>query len=260
MNIRKAPTLLAFVFILITLARVSHFASVHLQAGVLGPVFALGMGLAVFLASSNTREHITIREGAKEDRRSRNARMVAWGLLVLSVLAEGLFNLADTLSALGETPAPHILLGAYVYGVYPTLLVAGFGMLQGYLDRLPTPPAKHTLDWHRIIASVYARALDAIEKPTPAPITKPSKPVINPVVHEAKENVSIPVLHPMQGLLATCRACGWESNKTYATKKAKSNALAAHTRACKGRKNGKVKAHKHAAGILNGASHKETEK
>jgi len=247
MNLRKTPTYLALLMIAITLARVAHFADAHMHAGLLGWVFALCLGASVFFVSMQTKEHITIKENAKEDRRSSNARLVAWVVLIPVLLADGLFNLADTLAALDANPNTTILVAAWVYGLFPTLLAAGLGMLQGYLDRLPTPPQKRVHPMQTLTNLLYARLMQTLEPPmqaTQAPVqlvvATPAKVKALPVQTEAAQIVT--------GLLATCRACGWESNKTYATERAKSNAIAAHSRACKPRKNGHIQAPRNGSG------------
>lgn len=260
MTARKLPTLLALAFVSITLARVSHFADVHMHAGFLGSLFALCMGVSVFVVSMQTREHITIKDGVKEDRRSRNARKIAWCVLVPLVLAEGLFNLADVLSELGANEPVHIQIAAWVYGLFPTLIAAGLGMLQGFLDRLPTPPVRTVQPFQKLIASVYARLMQAVEVPPQndqlalmqnsmvAPDAKPlesptthATPLTKEIISDEAQRTFSPIEIHAPGLIACCRACGWESKNTYATERAKSNAIAAHTRGCKGRKNGNVK-------------------
>lgn len=246
MSMRKAPSVLALLFITITLARVAHFAEVHMHAGLLGWLFALCMGASVYVVSSNTREHITVRENAQEDRRSRNPRRVAWAVLAPLVLSEGLFNLADVLSALAVDAPLHIQIAAWVYGLLPTLLVAGLGMLQGYLDRLPVPPHKPSA-WQRLGASLLARFESALEAPKPAPVQTPVQmepPMLAPAM-QVQAPTPVPKRKPptktqAHGLLAVCTACGWESEKTYAHARQQSNALAAHARFCKVKQNGHV--------------------
>ena len=248
---RKAPSVLALLFIAITLARVAHFADVHMHAGFLGWLFALCMGVSVYVVSSNTREHITVRENAQEDRRSRNARRIARGVLMPLILSEGLFNLADVLSALTPDAPLHIQIAAWVYGLLPTLLVAGLGMLQGYLDRLPVPPHKPDA-WQRLSARILARFESALETPKPAPVQTPMPmepsmllPAMQTQAKPPMQKRPAPKRKPHaktheQGLLAVCTACGWESTKTYAHARQQSNALAAHARFCKVKQNGHV--------------------
>lgn len=141
---RKAPTILAVVFIVITLARVAEFSANRMQAGLLGWLFSMGLGAGVYLSAYFTREHVASREtekGEKIDRRSKTVQDWAWGALLFFVVIDGLFNIAEVWSAVDpQDILMKVATGAY--GAFPTLAAALLGALQGHVDRLPKPPAQ----------------------------------------------------------------------------------------------------------------------
>ena len=124
---RRLPILLVAAFLAITLARVAQFTATHMRAGVLGWLFAAGLGVAVYTASYWTRTATT-----------RRAAGVA---LVFFVAVDSYFNFADTwLSA--DTSTPLIAAGAVLYGLFPTVSVALLGWLSGSIRRLPPDAAQ----------------------------------------------------------------------------------------------------------------------
>jgi hypothetical protein len=136
---RKLPTLVAAAFLAIQLQRVADFVAAGLNAGpFLGWAFAVGLAAAVFVSSYWTRQSITRKDG-EEDKRDQQARSVARSSLIVFVLLDGSFNLAETLRVLADQS---LFWFAVIYGVSPTVAAAWLGTLQGRIDRLPVPPRK----------------------------------------------------------------------------------------------------------------------
>jgi len=137
---RKLPTVLAVLFLLVQINRVASF-SATLGAGIIFAwIFSIGLALGVFVAAYWTRESITIKDGKNEDRRAANVRKNANIWLIVFVLADGLFNLADVLAHVPSGSGGLVMFAAWIYGLFPTLATAGLGKLQGLIDRLPTSP------------------------------------------------------------------------------------------------------------------------
>ena len=124
---RRLPILLVAAFLAITLARVAQFTALHMRAGVLGWLFAAGLGVAVYTASYWTRTATT-----------RRAAGVA---LVFFVAVDSYFNFADTWLA-ADTSTPLIAAGAVLYGLFPTVSVALLGWLSGSIRKLPPDAAQ----------------------------------------------------------------------------------------------------------------------
>ncbi len=136
---RKAPTLLACLFLFITLTRVANFASVTMRAGWLGGPFSAGLGAAVLVAAYFSR--VSAMRGDVEDKRSVIVREYATKLAVLFVILDGLLNAGDVYATvLHSNPLEWAF--AIAYAITPTLAVALFGAMQGKIDRLPHLPAK----------------------------------------------------------------------------------------------------------------------
>lgn len=182
---RKLPTVLAFVFIVITLWRVGQFADARMVGGWPGWVFSIGIGAGVFIAAYFTRDSITIKDNGKEDRRSANVKSWAWGLLIFCVVGDGLFNLSEvwyTVNPKWDAGNWLIILATFVFGLFPTFAAAGFGALQGHVDRLPTPPANERTS---ILLALRKRAVrfllppveptksQQIEQPAPVAVVPP---------------------------------------------------------------------------------------
>jgi len=133
---RKLPTIMAAIFLAITLARVGQFSAEAMRAGALGWLFAGGLGVSVYTAAYWTR--LSASRGDGEDRRSQAVRRSAYICLVLFVFVDGWFNLADVLRLVND---PDLYPSAVIYGLFPTLAAGVLGWLQGNVDRLPVPPA-----------------------------------------------------------------------------------------------------------------------
>lgn len=147
---RKLPTVLAAGFIIITLWRVGQFAETRMVAGWLGWIFASVLGAALYVASYWTRDSISAKEVIKDgktvdkqDRRAVSVKRWAIGVMVLLIVVDGLFNVAEVWQSVNP-PAfgvnPLLVIATATYGAFPTLIVALLGALQGHIDRLPKPP------------------------------------------------------------------------------------------------------------------------
>ncbi len=126
---RRFPTIIAFVFISLTLSRVADYVDAKFHAGSWSWVFSAGMALAIFISSYYTRK--TVKE---EKTTNRNRRWAAWISLVFFVAADGYFNLAEVLRA-AEVMTGWLAAGPWIYGAFPTGAAVLMGILQGYLDR-----------------------------------------------------------------------------------------------------------------------------
>jgi hypothetical protein len=126
---RRIPTLIAFVFIALTLSRVADYVAVNFHAGALSWGFSFGMALAIFVSSYYTRK--TVKE---EKTTNRNRRYAAWISLILFVFVDGFFNLAEVLRV-AENASDWRAIGPWIYGLFPTGAAVLMGVLQGYLDR-----------------------------------------------------------------------------------------------------------------------------
>jgi len=192
----RLPVALVAAFLAITLARVAQFTAHHMQAGVLGWLFAAGLGVAVYTASYWTRTATT-----------RRAAGVA---LVFFVAVDSYFNFADTWLA-ADTSTPLIAAGAVLYGLFPTVSVALLGWLSGAIRRLPPDAAQmrngkigHALG-ERILALIVASPAREVAQPTQTD----AQPA-----HEVMQAPELPA--------HVCASCGM----AYASQQA----LAAHTR------------------------------
>lgn len=218
---RKIPTYLVSVFLVITLWRVAVFASEAMGAGWLGWPFALGLGVAVYTCAYFTREHMTIKEGQDEDRRSKNARQAAATSLVIFTLVDGLFNLSEVLRTLPQNSQTVVVIGAWVYGVFPTLAAALLGILQGYVDRLPTPPQRAKTSKVDLLLDLLVQRFEQMLQSPQSVIATPFAP-------------DVPMLQKEIGELRAKCECGWQSARTYETPRGATNALNAHKRKCVG--------------------------
>lgn len=184
--IRRLPTILAAAFIVITLTRVAEFAADRMRAGWPGWVFSIGLGAGVYMAAYWTRDSITIREDGKEDRRSKSVKEWAWLALIMFVLADSLFNLAEVWQSVQPPAGDWLMIVATgLYGLFPTVAAAILGALQGHIDRLPKPPASEKtaigLNIRKLAVAVITRRLSQIEQPQQLP--QPQQPAqVVPVV------------------------------------------------------------------------------
>lgn len=148
---RNAPSLIVFVVLVMQTDRVSDFGF-RIGAGWLAVVFAVFLSISTFTLSyfQARTQNYTITADKDKDRKAYNMQFkiselykdvhgTATFWLVLFVLIEGLLNLAETMSHLGNTV--EVLswewFGAMVYGAFPTLAAFGFGNLQALVDRMP---------------------------------------------------------------------------------------------------------------------------
>jgi hypothetical protein len=136
--LRKSPMILSGVFIFITLTRVAELADSGFQAGVLGWVFSIAMGVSVFVSSYYMRVAM-IRKGGEEDRRSKLLRRTAAVAMVFFVVIDGVFNVVEVMRSLDDSA---LYYPALIYGAFPTVAAALLGSLQGYVDRIPMPPPR----------------------------------------------------------------------------------------------------------------------
>jgi len=167
-----------------------------MQAGVLGWLFAAGLGVAVYTASYWTRTATT-----------RRAAGVA---LVFFVGVDSYFNFADTWLA-ADTSTPLIAAGAVLYGLFPTVSVALLGWLSGSIRKLPPDAAQ--MRGGKIgnaLAVRIMRWIGASDAQAETQITQPD-------AHDAHEVTQAP-----QTRAHVCASCGM----AYASQQA----LAAHTR------------------------------
>jgi hypothetical protein len=199
---RKLPTILAGLFIAITLARVASFSAEAMQAGVLGWIFSIGLGLSVYASAYWTRVSASSRDGS-EDKRSRATRIAAWASLILFATADGFFNLAEVLRTVTDS---NLRNAAYLYGMFPTLAAALLGALQGYVDRLPVAPQRNNIP-----AALRAYAVGKLKIPVDAP----------QLTEVANAQPQLPAKHTEQQPYK-CVDC----ERTFA----KQNSLAAHMR------------------------------
>ena len=193
---RRLPIALVAAFLAITLARVAQFTANHMQAGVLGWLFAAGLGVAVYTASYWTRTATT-----------RRAAGVA---LVFFVAVDSYFNFADTWLA-ADTSTPLIAAGAVLYGLFPTVSVALLGWLSGAIRRLPPDAAQ--MRTSRVGAALGERILALIGASPAHEVAQPTQTDAQP----AHEVTQAPQTHAH-----VCASCGM----AYASQQA----LAAHTR------------------------------
>jgi len=153
---RKAPTLLAAVFLAIQIARVGQFSADAMRAGILGWLFSVALALAVFASSYWTR--LSATRGDVEDRRSQAVRRAAYICLGFFVCVDGWFNLAEVLRQVVD---PALRVSAVIYGLFPTLAAGLLGWLQGNVDRLPSPPVSNRVN---VIASARRAIVGAIDR------------------------------------------------------------------------------------------------
>lgn len=153
---KHIPNALVLLFLCITLTRVAELAGL-LGAGLLGWLFAAGLGMGVYGAAYWQRT---------TDPALRRAAGVT---LAFFIAADGLFNSADvwrTLTALGivsVTPFnvsdPVLALAGLLYAVFPTTAAALLGWMQGHVDRQPAVTARASLGgaWRALWRVTVAR-------------------------------------------------------------------------------------------------------
>ena len=193
---RRLPILLSGLFLAITLARVAEFSSQRMGAGVLGWLFAVGLGTAVYTASYWTRTATTRRQ--------------AMTALVFFVGVDAYFNFADVwLSA--DTSISLVAVGAVLYGLFPTLATALLGWMSGAIAKLPPDAAQRSAQSARTRAGAALAAW--LERMTAQPSAQPVAGVAL-VEHSDAQ--------PAAGPAHTCAKCGYVARNQ--------QALAAHLR------------------------------
>ena len=137
MTIRKLPTLIAALFIWLTVDRMASLFHEALGATEnQAKLIALGLAGSIFLASYFSKAHDS--RAGKETPKSMLVRKAAFKLLIFFLLADGLFNLAEANRAVDYTwKTPLLMLGVQVFGLLPTASGAALGYLQGLIDSLP---------------------------------------------------------------------------------------------------------------------------
>lgn len=204
---KHIPNILALLFLSITLTRVAELAGL-LGAGLLGWLFAAGLGLGVYGAAYWQRSTDTA------------LRRAAGVTLVFFTLADGLFNSADvwrTLTTIGVVSVapfvvtdPVLALAGLLYAVFPTTAAALLGWMQGHVDRQPAPVARASLGgviragWRVVIARIDAagaprRDIDATDAPKPAELAAGDA---TPATPDAPAATPEPELTPAQAYAA----------------------------------------------------------
>jgi len=164
---RKSPTLLAALFIAITLTRVADLVSVGFNSGYTGWIFSVGLGLSVFVCAYFLR--VNASRGDVEFTSSRRVRFISGVALIFFVLVDGLFNLTETLRQLTDD---NLYFAGIVYGIFPTLAAGLLGVMQGYVDRLPKPANPYSV-YNALRKTITLRLLgstrpaESLQEPTP---------------------------------------------------------------------------------------------
>lgn len=152
---KRIPLFLAGLFLAITLARVAGFTSREMSAGILGWVYAIGLGVAVYTAAYWTRNATTRRPAA-----------IA---LAFFILADCLFNFSEVWLT-SSLRSPLVVAGAIVYGLFPTAAVALLGWLQTSIARMP--PTKNEVRIKSAWSTWLANRLQVEAKPAPEPVAQ----------------------------------------------------------------------------------------
>ncbi len=165
---RRLPVILAAAFLAITLARVATYTSREMAAGPLGWIYSVGLGLSVYAAAYWTRHQTT-----------RKAALVAMGFFIA---VDCLFNFSEVwLTA--SLDQPITVVGAVVYGLFPTLATALLGWLQTSIAKLP--PTKSEVRINGAFSGWIARLFAEPAKPEPVQIVV-SEPEPEPVRYTCK--------------------------------------------------------------------------
>lgn len=208
---KRLPTILTGLFLAITLARVANLVASQMGAGILGWLYAIGLGVAVYVAGYWTRVQVT--------------RKIAITSLVVFVVIDGFFNLVEVLRSTYPDRAEvkfMIAVAMWVYGLFPTAAAALLGWLQGYVNKLP-PSTKKPAGFALILERLVQRVLAWLEQPVPKK---------TPAVETAKA-------------AKVCVQCSWTSAEAEAQGRDPKRAYAAHTKVhVTARKNGHSKKEK----------------
>lgn len=144
LNSRKHAQLLIYILLFLQVSRVAHLLAQHLNATPeQGLAFALVVAWAISVASNWTRTEREQGEAKKEQARVTELRTAAWITLVFFVVIDGLLNLTDVMN--GQTLS-ELDWVRWVYGLTPTIGAALLGILQGRIDKFPTPPNPNSLE------------------------------------------------------------------------------------------------------------------
>lgn len=199
---KRMPLILSGVFLAITLARVAQFVSDQMSAGVLGWLFAVGLGAAVYTASYWTRSATTRKQ----------ARIA----LVLFVAVDAYINFADVWMG-ANVENPLVAVGAVLYGLFPTVAVAALAYLAGAIQKLPPDGAARRNN--ALIDALYKRALRKLRVPdveptqaTTAAANESAAQPVEPVAPTEATNASAqPTAQPTKATRSkkyTCAQCG----------------------------------------------------
>lgn len=163
---RKLPTILAAIFMLVQVNGLSAYAAKHLGATGWGVVFALALEAGVFGCSYWMRQSVT-RKDDKRDWRDIWTRVAALLGLLIFLGVSGYLNTAKSLSDLPAGASQIDTISAVLFGLFPTLAAALLGILQGFVDRLPAPPP-HKSDSGRMmrVYQIIDNVLTLIERRT----------------------------------------------------------------------------------------------
>lgn len=129
---RRAPLLLAALFLAITLARVAAFTGETMGAGAIpGWLFAVGLGAGVFTAAFWLKVN------------GNGLRNSAFVCLLLFVGVDLVFNLTEVYRFMDKAGEwERFKWQGALYGSFPTLAVFSLGWLSGWISKLPPTPAK----------------------------------------------------------------------------------------------------------------------
>lgn len=190
---RRAPLVLAAVFLLVQIAGLEQYAAARLGSrDWRGLAFAVALELSIFGASYWTRQSITAKND-KSDKRDTNTRAAAIVTVIIFMLASGTLNAAKTLGDFTGKSFSLDWYGALLFGVCPTIFAAMLGVLQGYVDRLPFVQA------HSTAGNLQMRVYALVEKALMLVDAKLSQPVTPQPASNA--NANAPALHK-------CKKCG----------------------------------------------------
>lgn len=169
---RNAPSFAVFIALIIQVDRVGAFGD-RINAGWLAWVFALFLASVIFILSywyGKTKYTITADPRKPEDkaryaqqkRMARvygDARLVAGVWLSLFILIDGSLNFFETMSSLPVDVSNYEMIGAGVYGIFPTLAAFGLGSLQALIERVPNGPASKSAV--QVLFETWVRRMDA---------------------------------------------------------------------------------------------------
>jgi hypothetical protein len=174
---RKAPLVIAAVFLLVQITGLAQYIAARMGVvDIRSTGYAVGLETAIFCAFYWTRQSITRNDG-KQDKKDVNTRRAALAVGILFMLASGTLN---TFKMLADYTGEKYALdwwGALLVGVSPTLFAAVLGILQGFVDRLPVPPAHNApANLQMRVYALVEKAISLVDARMDAPIAKPVQP------------------------------------------------------------------------------------